>query len=94
MGHIVASSLPLRLDQQAAEVSWFGLMRDLSQVQSVIVELDGHNYQLRTNVKGAARKAFTAAGVRPPPTLSPLEPQPEPKSPNSSTSWQSFVRKT
>jgi hypothetical protein len=47
-------------------------MRDLKQVQSVIVALDGHSYQLRTDLKGAAHQAFAAAGVRPPSTVSPL----------------------
>lgn len=85
IGHIVASFLALRLevdlqrrlDQRGAEVSWPELMRDLKQVQAVIVELDGHSYQLRTDLKGAAYQAFAAAGVRPPPTVSPLEPRPE-----------------
>jgi hypothetical protein len=82
MGHIVASFLALRLEvdlqrrleEQGAEVSWPDLMRDLQQVQSVIVELDGHRYQLRTDLKGAAHQAFAAAGVRPPSTVNPLGP--------------------
>lgn len=86
IGHIVASFLALRLEvdlqrrleERGSEVSWPELMRDLKQVQSVIVELDGHNYQLRTDLKGAAHQAFAAAGVRPPPTVTPLEPRPEP----------------
>jgi hypothetical protein len=69
--------LQRRLVKQGAEISWPGLMRDLQQVQAVIVELDGHNYQLRTDLKGAAYQACAAAGVRPPPTVSPLEPRPE-----------------
>lgn len=88
LGHIVASFLALRLevdlqrrlDKRGAEVSWPDLMRDLKQVQAVIVEMDGHRYQLRTDLVGAAHQAFAAAGVRPPPTVSFLEPQPEPDS--------------
>ena len=76
-GHIVASFLALRLEvdlQQRLEerenkVSWPDLMRDLGQVQSVLVELDGQRYQLRTDMVGAAHKAFAAAGVRPPPPV-------------------------
>jgi hypothetical protein len=91
VGHIVASFLALRLevdlqrrlDERGAEVSWPDLMRDLKQVQSVMVELDGRRYQLRTDLKGAAHQAFAAAGVRPPPTVTPLEPQPEPAAPGS-----------
>jgi len=47
-------------------VSWPDLMRDLAQVQAVLVELDGKRYRLRTDLKGTASAAFTAAGVRPP----------------------------
>ena len=82
MGHIVASFLALRLEvdlQQRLEerdnkVSWPDLMRDLGQVQSVLVELDGERYQLRTDMVGAAHKAFAAAGVRPPPPVTLLGP--------------------
>lgn len=92
VGHIVASFLALRLEvdlrerleKRGAEVSWPDLMRDLKQVQSVIVELDGSSYQLRTDLKGAAHQAFAAAGVRPPPTVTPLGPRPEPDSLSSS----------
>jgi hypothetical protein len=85
IGHIVAGFLALRLEvdlqrrleERGAEVSWPDLMRDLKQVQSVAVELDGRRYQLRTDLVGAAHQAFAAAGVRPPPTVSPLEPCPE-----------------
>jgi len=59
------------------------LMRDLSQVPAVMVELDGHGCQLRTDLAGAAYQAFAAAGVGPPPTVSPLGPRPEPE-PNGS----------
>jgi len=80
MGHIVASFLALRLEvdlqqrleERKAEVSWPDLMRDLKQVQSVHLELDGHSYQLRTDMRGAAHHAFAAAGVRPPSPVTPL----------------------
>lgn len=88
IGHIVAGFLALRLEvdlqrrleERGAEVSWPDLMRDLSQVQAVLVEMDGRRYRLRTDLVGAAHQAFAAAGVRPPPTVSPLEPRPEPDS--------------
>jgi hypothetical protein len=87
MGHIVASFLALRLEvdlqqrleAREAKVSWPDLMRDLGQVQSVLLELDGQRYQLRTDLVGAAHQAFAAAGVRPPPTVTPLGPMPEPE---------------
>jgi len=74
IGHIVASFLALRLEvdvqhrleERQIEVSWPDLMRDLKQVQSVHLELDGQRYQLRTDMMGAAHHAFAAAGVRPP----------------------------
>ena len=74
IGHIVASFLALRLevdlkrrlDEKKIEGSWPDLMRDLAQVQAVHVELDGHQYLLRTDLKGVAHQAFVAAGVRPP----------------------------
>jgi hypothetical protein len=82
MGHIVASFLALRLEvdlQQRLEarqikVSWPDLMRDLGQVQSVLVELDGQRYQLRTDMVGLAHQAFAAAGVRPPSPVTLLGP--------------------
>lgn len=74
MGHIVASFLALRLevdlqqrlDERGVEVSWPDLMRDLSQVQAVEVELDGRRYRLRTDLRGVAGQAFSAARLRPP----------------------------
>ena len=82
MGHIVASFLALRLevdlqqrlDDREVKVSWPGLMRDLGRVQSVLVELDGQRYQLRTDLVGAAHHAFAAAGVRPPSPVTLLGP--------------------
>ena len=82
IGHIVASFLALRLEvdlqkrleERDNKVSWPDLMRDLGQVQSVLVELDGQRYQLRTDLVGTSHKAFAAAGVRPPPPVTPLGP--------------------
>lgn len=82
MGHIVASFLALRLevdlqqrlDDREAKVSWPDLMRDLGQVHSVLLELDGNRYQLRTDMVGAAHHAFAAAGVRPPSAVTHLGP--------------------
>jgi hypothetical protein len=97
IGHIVAGFLALRLEvdlqgrleERGVEVSWPDLMRDLQQVQSVMVELDGQSYQLRTDLKGAAHQAFAAAGVRPPPTVSPLGSPPEP---GFSEQWRVVVK--
>jgi hypothetical protein len=80
IGHIVASFLALRLEvdlqrrleQAHLYVPWPDLMRDLSQLHAVQVELDGRNYLLRTDLQGAAYQAFAAAGVRPPPPITGL----------------------
>ena len=80
IGHIVASFLALRLevdlqrrlDDKGVSVSWPDLMRDLGRVQSVLVELEGTPYQLRTTMQGSALHAFHAAGVRPPASITPL----------------------
>ena len=81
IGHIAASFLALRLEvdlqrrleQTTLSVSWTGLMHDLMQLHAVRVELDGHNYLLRTDLQGAAYQAFAAAGLRPPPPLTGLD---------------------
>lgn len=77
IGHIVSSFLALRLevdlqrrlDERNVEVSWPDLIRDLSQVHSVIIDLEGKRYRLRTNLIGSSYQAFQAAGVRPPETV-------------------------
>jgi hypothetical protein len=84
IGHIVAAFLALRLevdlqrrlDERQVEVSWPDLMRDLSQVHSVIIDLDGNRYRLRTSMVGSSYQAFQAAGVRPPETVTLLGPTP------------------
>lgn len=80
VGHIVACFLALRLevdlqhrlDAREVDVSWPDLMRDLGTVQAVDLTLDGRRYRLRTDLQGAAAKAFTAVGVRPPRVLTDL----------------------
>ena len=84
IGHIVGCFLALRLevdlqrrlDKAEVEVSWPDLMRDPGQVQAVTVDLDGRRYRLRTDLRGAAGKAFAAAGVRPPSAVELLGPVP------------------
>jgi hypothetical protein len=83
IGHIVASFLALRLevdlqrrlDDKGVSISWPDLMRDLGRVQSVLVELEGSRYQLRTTMQGASLHAFHAAGVRTPASITQLSPQ-------------------
>ncbi|MBM3310669.1 MAG: IS1634 family transposase [Candidatus Aminicenantes bacterium] len=74
IGHIVAGFLALRLEvdlhrrleEKRVETSWPTLMRDLSEVRAVRVELGEKTYLLRTDLRGSAFEAFQAAGVRPP----------------------------
>jgi transposase len=84
IGHIAASFLALRLevdlqrrlDERKVEVSWPDLMRDLGQVQSIVLDLDGNRYRLRTGMVGTSYQAFQAAGVRPPERVALLGPAP------------------
>lgn len=74
LGHIVGCFLALRLevdlqrrlDERGVDASWPDLMRDLAEVKAIDLELDGQRYRLRTELRGHASAAFTAAGVRPP----------------------------
>jgi hypothetical protein len=82
IGHIVACFLALRLevdlqcrlDAREVETSWPDLMRDLAEVEAVDLTLDGQRYRLRTDLRGTAAAAFTAAGVRPPRVVESLGP--------------------
>ena len=80
VGHIVAAFLALRLEvdlqrrleERGVEVSWPALVRDLSQVQAVHLEMDGAAWLIRTDLEGSAHAAFTAAGLRLPSRVTPL----------------------
>jgi transposase len=84
IGHIAASFLALRLevdlqrrlDEREVEVSWPDLMRDLGQLQSIIIDLEGNRYRLRSDMVGASYQAFQASGVRPPDRVALLGPAP------------------
>jgi hypothetical protein len=91
IGHIAASFLALRLevdlqrrlDERKIQVSWPDLMRDLAQVHSVIIDLEGSRYRLRTSMAGSSYQAFKAAGIRPPETVSLIGPSPPTSDPAS-----------
>jgi len=84
IGHIAASFLALRLevdlqrrlDEREIEVSCPDLMRDLSQVQSIVLDLEGNRYRLRSDMVGSSYQAFQAAGVRPPERVALMGPTP------------------
>ena len=87
IGHIVGCFLALRLevdlhrrlDAKGLAAPWPDLMRDLTRLQAVIVDLDGTRYRLRTDCVGHAAKAFQAAGVAIPTTVTALGPIPAPE---------------
>jgi hypothetical protein len=93
IGHITGCFLALRLevdlqrrlDAKGLIAPWPDLMRDLARVQSVILDLDGTRYRLRTDCTGHAAKAFQAAGVAVPTAVTPLGPTPEPDAPATET---------
>jgi hypothetical protein len=80
IGHIVGCFFALRLevdlqrrlDDRGVDVAWPDLMRDLAEVKAVELALDGQRSRLRTELHGAAFETFAAAGVRPPPVVTPL----------------------
>ncbi|HEX6112058.1 MAG TPA: IS1634 family transposase [Geminicoccaceae bacterium] len=82
IGHITGCFLALRLevdlqrrlDAKGLAVPWPDLMRDLGQLQAVIVDLDGTRYRLRTDCLGPAATAFQAAGVAIPTAVTALGP--------------------
>jgi len=47
-------------------------MRDLGKIQAVKVDMGGQSHLLRTDLEGVAHKAFLAAGVRPPSSVTSL----------------------
>lgn len=79
-GHIFACFLALylvallkqRIAAKGWKLPWDDVVRDLSQVRAVTVELEGQRYLLRTPVQGCAGKVFQAAGVQVPPLAQPL----------------------
>src|SRR5918994_1788026 len=85
IGHIVGCFLALRLevdlqqwlDAKGLTVPWPDLMRDLGQLQAVIIDLHGPPYRLRTHCAGHAAKTFQAAGVAVPTAVTALGPTPD-----------------
>ena len=82
IGHITGCFLALRLevdlqrrlDAKGLAVPWPDLMRDLGQLQAVIVDLDGTRYRLRTDCVGDTATAFQAAAVAIPTAVTALGP--------------------
>jgi len=79
-GHIFACFLALyrvallrrKLQDAKVEAPWDEVIRDLSSLRAVTVELGGESYLMRSPLVGCAGRVFAAAGVRPPPLAQPV----------------------
>jgi hypothetical protein len=79
-GHIFACFLALylaallrrRLAEAGEKPQWDDVIRDLSGVRAVVVDLNGEHYRLRSPVKGCAGAVFKAVGVKLPPLAEPV----------------------
>jgi len=80
-GHIFACFLALHLaallKRRLAEANlsppWDEVIRDLSQMRAVVVELGGERYLMRSPLKGCAGQVLNALGIKAPPLAQPLE---------------------
>lgn len=76
-GHVFCSFLALllrvelqeRLARREWKLEWADIIHDLDRLQQIDLTVDGKNYTLRTQAKGAVGKVFQACGVALPPTL-------------------------
>jgi hypothetical protein len=74
-GHIFGCFLALylvvvlrkKIEALGHKVEWEDLIRDLSQVRAIGLQLETRRYVLRTDLVGVAHVAFKAVGLRPPP---------------------------
>jgi transposase len=55
------------------QVEWDDLIRDLSQLRAIGLQLDDQHFLLRTELQGVAHVAFQAVGLRPPPLAQVLQ---------------------
>jgi hypothetical protein len=70
----LAAHLRNKLTAAKLELPWDDVIRDLGSVRAVTVELGGERYRMRTPLRGAAGKIFSAVGIKPPPLAEPLGP--------------------
>lgn len=68
----LAAFLRRKLARAGLKLPWDEVIRDLSQVRAIVVELAGERYLMRSPLKGCAGQVFAAAGVRVPPLAQPL----------------------
>jgi len=77
LGMVLATALRRALDElgeDAKGVEWHRLMRDLRRIQAIDMTLGDRRYLVRSELEGKAWLAFRAAGIKPPPRVTPLPP--------------------
>ena len=67
----LAALLKRKLAQVDLTVPWDEIMRDLSALRAVTVDLGGEQYLLRSPLQGSAGKILAALGIKPPPLAQP-----------------------
>jgi hypothetical protein len=72
----LAALLKRKLAEADVDVQWDEIIRDLSALRAVTVNLAGEQYLLRSPLQGAAGKILAAVGIKPPP-LAQLASSPE-----------------
>jgi transposase len=71
----VAAFLRRKLAQANLKLPWDEVIRDLSQLRAVVVQLDGERYLMRSPLKGCTGQVFAALGVKVPPLAQPAQPR-------------------
>lgn len=79
-GHIFTVYLALylsallrrKLRDAGVQAQWDEVIRDLSSLRAVTVELGGQKYLMRSPLEGCAGKALAAVGLKPPPLAQPV----------------------
>lgn len=67
----LAALLKRKLAQAELKLPWDEIMRDLSALRAVTVDLGGEQYLLRSPLQGNAGKILAALGIKPPPLAQP-----------------------
>jgi len=70
----LAALLKRKLAQADIDVQWDEIIRDLSAMRAVTVELGGEQYLLRSPLHGAAGKVLVSVGIKPPPLAQLVQP--------------------
>jgi transposase len=67
----LAALLKRKLAQADLKLPWDEIIRDLSAMRAVTVDLGGEQYLLRSPLQGSAGKILAALGIKPPPLAQP-----------------------